>query len=159
MTRADRVHSTPPLRTPIDTTRRHLLTVTAASAIAAAIPAAALAAVSAVDPVFELIEAHQATYAVHMAAISEADRLAEVHGASGPDWGRITEKPCDDENDAFAALLEEPATTLPGLIAKLEYLRGIAESDDAWRLYEDESTPLALIGSFTASLKNIGVLS
>jgi hypothetical protein len=49
MTKADRVHSTPPTNTsatnppgPVDPTRRHLLTIAAGGAVAAAIPAATL---------------------------------------------------------------------------------------------------------------------
>ena len=115
MTRADRVLSTPPTNTPIDTNRRHFLSV-AAGGVAAAIPNAALTAASAVDPVFELIEAHRAAHATHLAAIDEANRLEELHG---DDWGSMTEKPCHDENAAFDSLVGATATTPAGLLAKL----------------------------------------
>jgi hypothetical protein len=72
MAQADRVHSTPPTNTskitPVDPTRRHLLTVAAAGAAALAI-APACAAASAVDPIYAVIERHRKTCAAHNEAI------------------------------------------------------------------------------------------
>ncbi len=122
-------------------------------ALPAALPAAAAAVPIDVDPIFGAIDAHRKASAAHMAAIDEAERLG-LH-----DWSSITEKPCDDENDAFKVLVEAAATTLPGLLAKLNYLRVIAESDEAWMLEDREGTAVALINRFAASLRNVGVLS
>jgi hypothetical protein len=96
--------------------------------------------------VFQLIEAHRVAGEAHWAAIREADRLDGVR------WGHITEKPCHDENVAFEALVRAAATTQQGLLAKLAYLRAIAESDEAWMLDEREGTALDLMKSFAGSL-------
>ena len=62
-------------------------------------------------------------------------------------------------NDTFEILLGAASTTLPGLLAKLTYLRAVAASNESWMLDEQEGASLALIDSFTASLKNIGAQS
>src|SRR5258708_22630643 len=105
MTQADRVFSTPPTNTSannpsgsVNPTRRRLLTIAAAGAVAAAIPTAVLAAAPAVDPVFDLIDLHRKAHAAHMVAIKEADRLEGTHGGS---WSDIVEQPCVDENEAL----------------------------------------------------------
>jgi hypothetical protein len=46
------------------------------------------------------------------------------------------------------------ATTLPGLFAKVAYLREIAESE-AWMLDEREGTAVRLIESFATSIAAI----
>jgi hypothetical protein len=79
MTRADRVHSTPPTNTsasnpprPVDLARRHLLTFAAGGAVAAAIGTPARAAN---DPIFPAIEAHREAKAASDAAYAESSRL------------------------------------------------------------------------------------
>jgi hypothetical protein len=160
MAQADRVHSTPPTNTPIDSKRRRFLAVAAGAsvasvgtlAVAAAMPAATpYRAACAVDPIYAAIDAHRRANAAHWAAIEASEGLT--------DWGGITEQPCHDENDAFEVLIGAPATTLAGLRAKLAYLRAIAEGEEAWMLDEREGAALLLIDSFTASLRNAGVLS
>lgn len=132
-------------RKPIEgLSRRRMLG--ALAVLPTALPAAA---VTLDDPVFELIEAHRVAGAAHAAAIRDADRLG------GFRWGHITEKPCHDENEAFEALVRAAATTQPGLLAKLAYLREIAESDEAWMLDEREGTALNLMKSFAGSLHAI----
>ncbi|UQR67703.1 hypothetical protein LRP30_21690 [Bradyrhizobium sp. C-145] len=118
-----------------------------------ALPAAAAATV---DPIFAAIDAHRQAHAVHLAAIDEAARLEDL---TGENWGDITEQPCQDENDAFDVLLRATATTVPGLLAKLTYLRAIAEGKEAWMLDEREGSALHLIVSFAESLQNIGVMA
>ena len=63
MTQADRVLSTPPINTPVDTTRRHFLLAdgggSAAMLAATIAEPAATALASQLDPVFSLIEAHR----------------------------------------------------------------------------------------------------
>jgi hypothetical protein len=130
MTRADRVLSTPPTSTPIDSRRRRFLSVAAGGAVAAAIPTTvAKAGASAVDPIFAAIDEHRNAYAAHLASIDELARLEKIHGLDAAD-GSITEKPCHDENDAFEALVAAAATTFPGLHSKLAYLRQIAEQHE-----------------------------
>jgi hypothetical protein len=69
MAQADCVHSTPPTNTPIDTTRRHFLSVAAGGAVAAAIPTAALVAATAIDPIYAAIERHKEAAVVWDAAV------------------------------------------------------------------------------------------
>ena len=146
--------------------RRGLLcavaTIPAATALAgvaslAAAPALSAAALEA-DPIFAAIEAHRAANAAHETALAEVNRLQD-EDFHAVDVASITGKACDDENEAFEILLGAPATTLQGLLAKLDYLRGIAESDEAWMLDERDGGSLLLIDSITASLRNVGVLS
>jgi hypothetical protein len=66
MTRADRVLSTPPINTPIDTARRRFLAVAAGASAAsvgtlaaAAMPAAVARIPTAVDPIYAAIERHK----------------------------------------------------------------------------------------------------
>ena len=151
MTQADRVHSTPPTNTPIDTTRRRFLSVAAGGAIAPGIPAAALADAPTIDPIIAAIDEHRKAHAAHLAAIDELSRLEKIHG----DWdGSITEKPCDDDCDTFDFLVGTAATTIAGLFAKFDYLREIA-SREAWMLDEREGTALNLIESFAESIRSI----
>jgi hypothetical protein len=133
--------------------------VTALAGVASLMAAPALSA-SALkgDPIFAAIEAHRAANAAHEATLAEVNRLQD-EDFHAVDVESITGKACDDENEAFEILLGAPATTLQGLLAKLDYLRGIAESDDAWMLDERDGGSLLLIDSITASLRNVGVLS
>jgi hypothetical protein len=165
MTRADRVHSTPPTNTPIDTNRRRFLAVAAGAsvvsvgtlAVAAAMPAAPARAASAVDPLFELIEIHRKTHIAHMASLKLQNRFERRYGFGEGGW--ISEKPCCDEDDAFMALVAEPATTVQGLSAKLAYFDELAgEFETEWMIRE-RAEAAVLIQSFAASLKNIWVQS
>ncbi|MCK1618929.1 twin-arginine translocation signal domain-containing protein [Bradyrhizobium sp. 159] len=96
MTRADRVHSTPPLNSssnkvartttvdPVETSRRQFLAQAAAVtaggvALGAALPlpGSASAAGLAPDPIFAAIEAHKAAYAAYGAAIDHNGAVAD----------------------------------------------------------------------------------
>ena len=154
MTQANRVHSTPPTNTSAinhaDPTRRGFITFAAgASVISVGSLAAVATPISAtqvsdapIDPIFTAIDAHRKANAAHWAALKASEGIS--------DWG-ITEQPCHDENNAFEVLIGAPATTLAGLRAKLEYLRVIAEGEEAWMLDEREGAALLLIDSFIAS--------
>jgi hypothetical protein len=141
---------------PVDPTRRRLLTVAAGGAVAAAVPSAALSA-PAIDPILGLIEAHRNAHAAHMAALELQNRLERKHGIGSSSW--VSEKPCHDENDAFEALISTPATTLNGLFAKLSYLEDLGSEFETEWMVDERANPTALIQSFAASLKNIGVWS
>lgn len=109
MTQADSVLSTPPTNTsalPTDTTRRHLLVIAAGGAVAAAIPAVALAGAPAVDPVFELIEAHRRAHAAHMSSLDLQNRFERRYGPGKGSW--ISTQPCHDADDAFVAFVASP---------------------------------------------------
>jgi hypothetical protein len=136
MTQADRVHSTPPTNSsannppgPIDPTRRHLLTLAAGGAVAAAIPTAVLAAAPAVDPVYVAIERHKDL-------AKTLDAVWKVRGRC-KDFGALTEaekarvQELNDATDAAHLPLEAAAmdlfntapTTHAGIITALFYMR------------------------------------
>ena len=77
------------------------------SAVAAAIPTAALATAPAVDPIFNLIEAHRKAHAAHMASLELLNRFERRYGAGHGSW--ISTKPCHAEDDAFVAFVAAPA--------------------------------------------------
>jgi hypothetical protein len=86
MIKADCVFSTPPTNTPIDTTRRRFLAVSAGASVAsvgtltvAAMPGAAPDSTAcAVDPIYAAIEAHRKADAVADAAFAESSRLYQL---------------------------------------------------------------------------------
>lgn len=90
MTRADRVHSTPPIRTPIDTKRRNLIAQAAAAVAGGALVGAALplpnAAVAAMqvasDPVYAAIARHEQLSALYSAAVGRSSDMS----SSDPDF-------------------------------------------------------------------------
>jgi hypothetical protein len=85
MTQADSVHSTPRNTAskinPPDPTRRHLLTIAVAGAVAAAVPAAALAAASA-DPIYAAIGVHRQAYSAMQATFAEHKRAHDLADAT-----------------------------------------------------------------------------
>jgi len=102
------------------------------------------------------IDAHRKAHAAHMASLELQTRFERRYGSGQGSW--ISTKPCYDEDDAFEAFVAEPATTMPGLRAKMAYFEELAsEFETEWMVYDRAACP-ALIESFAASLKNIGVL-
>jgi hypothetical protein len=87
-------------------------------------------------------------------SIMEADRL---QGACSKGWESIAEAPCIAENEAFEIMLGAPATTVPGLLARLAYLQAIADGEESWMFEDRGGVALLLLDSFTASLKNVGL--
>ncbi|MGY2906972.1 hypothetical protein [Bradyrhizobium sp. URHC0002] len=82
MTQADRVHSTPPLSTSLDNSRRGFLAQAAAVtaggaalATALSLPGSAARAVQAPDPILKAIEAHKAA---HAKLLSRVDRHCKL---------------------------------------------------------------------------------
>jgi len=114
----------------------------------AMLPAALPAAAEAIaDPIFSLIEAHRAAMAAWLVRLRAA-----AHLAIDP-WVEVTEQACHDANVAFQALVAEPATTWPGLVAKVAYLHELStEHETHWMIDECVHT-VALINSLTASLE------
>jgi hypothetical protein len=157
MTQADSVHSTPPINAsalPVDPSRRRILSVTI-GAVAATISTPAFATAPANDPLFDLIEAHRRAHITHLESLALQTRLEQKHGNGSCGW--VSEKPCLDEDEAFEALIAGTAVSLAGLLAKLDYLQNLDNDDETeWMLHERIHAP-ALIESFVASLKNIGV--
>jgi hypothetical protein len=175
MTQADSVLSTPPTNTsaidqpmfpPIDPTRRRFLAVAAVASVVSAGTLAAAAArapdvpqavtmprPSSPDPVFGLIEAHRKAHAAHVASLELQNRFERRDGIGHGNW--ISTQPCHDEDDAFVAMVEAPATSLPGLSAKLAYLRGLGSEFETEWMIEDRPDAGALVRSFAASIANV----
>jgi hypothetical protein len=109
---------TKPTNTPIDTTRRHLLTIAAGGAVAAAIPADALTAAPAIDPIYAAIEAHRKAAAVEQAAWAEVNGRPDL---SIDDECALTDAKNAEASDALDELAETVPTTLPGLLAMIVY--------------------------------------
>jgi hypothetical protein len=119
-----------PTNTP--TTRRHLLTIAAGGAVAAAIPADASA--YAADPIFAAIDAHRKLATVEQAAWDEVNRLYELADKKvGQDRKRAREAirvsaehaviygPNAETGVALDEFTETVPTTLPGLLAMILY--------------------------------------
>jgi hypothetical protein len=103
----------------VDTTRRHLLTIAAGGAVAAAISADARAYPGhAADPIFAAIDAHRAS-------VETTDRLlelAELRGMSA-DLYSVVHDSLRSERKTAKALTGTAPTTRAGLRALEEYLR------------------------------------
>jgi hypothetical protein len=156
MTQADRVHSTPPTNTPVDTTRRRFLSQAAgvaagstALALATSSPAsAAVTPASPRDAVYGLIEAHRAAHAAHILACDEQDRLEQMGGPSSD----VAEGPCNADMDAIHELIQTAPTTLAGLVAWAKYLNEV----EAWMI-EEQGAPL--VATLNSTLRNVAVSS
>jgi hypothetical protein len=176
MAKADSVLSTPPTTTsaldhpmmfpPRDPTRRRFLAVAAVASVVSAGTLAAAAAMdpsvpaavtmprhSTPDPAFALIEAHRKAHAAHMAALKLQNRFERRYGIGHGGW--ISTQPCHDEDDAFVTMIEAPATSLPGLSAKLAYLQGLGSEFETEWMIEDRADAGALVRSFAASIANV----
>lgn len=168
MTQADSVLSTPPTNTPVDTTRRRFLAVAAVGSMVGAgslayaaaapndVPQAVTvplsAAIAGHDPVFGLIEAHRKADRDHEAALDEQERLERIGDiAAAYLAGEAT---CHAAFKAFDVLLAAPATTLPGIRAKLAYLQDIANRD-AWMFTDRPDAAILLLEGFAASIANV----
>jgi hypothetical protein len=135
MTRADSVHSTPPTNAPIDTTRRHLLTVAAGGAVAAAIAAAAPAAAPAVDPIHVLIAAKRAADAAHGRACDELSETEDRYGVASDEAEEVFERggaACHTADEAGWPLATTQPTTLAGVVAVLRFATQIEDERDEW---------------------------
>jgi hypothetical protein len=134
MDQADSVHSTPPTNTSlsqnflVDPTRRHLITVAAGGAVAAAIPTAVLSAAPA-DPIYAAIDRHR--------DLAKACDAAWKLRSKCKDFGTLTEeeearvRELNDLTDAAHLPLEAAAvdlcnthpTTRTGISTALFYMR------------------------------------
>jgi hypothetical protein len=114
MTKATRVYSTPPTSTPIDTTRRHLLTIAAGGAVAAAIPTAVLAGAAASDPAFDLIAEKRAADVAHCEAIDadcEFDERGDYSSDAAIEAQENSEAACHYVHEVDWKLATTPPTT------------------------------------------------
>jgi hypothetical protein len=136
MAKAKRVHSTPPTNTPIDTTRRHFLSVAASGAVAAAIPTYARANPGrAVDPAFALIAAHRAAEVAHVTVIVAQDEAEAKHGIRSEEAWEAADRcgaMCDEVNAIAWRLATTPPTTLAGVVAVLHLANLIEDEGNEW---------------------------
>ena len=116
-----------------------------------------LPAPATIDPVFDLIEAHRKTHIAHVSSLELQARFERRYGIGEGSW--ISTQPCHDEDDAFNALVAEPATTMQGLLAKLAYFAELAGEFETEWMVNDRVDAAVVIQSFAASLKHIGVQS
>jgi hypothetical protein len=145
MTKADRVHSTPrptasKINPPVDPTRRHLLTIAAGGAVAAAMPTAVLAAAPMVDPIFAAIEVFRRADAEYMAHEGPED---------------IPDELGDRQWDAYKAVLRTRPTTPAGLVALTSFARERSEwliANASVRSDEDEREVFAAIDDAAKAL-------
>jgi hypothetical protein len=143
MTKADRVYSTPPTNTPIDTTRRRFLTVAAGSSVAsvgaltvAAMPATAPdSGACAADPAFALIAEKLAADVAHCEAIDVQDEAEDGRGID-PDAAEEAFQrccvACGVVNEADWRLATTPPTTLAGVAAVLRFANQIEDGGMEW---------------------------
>jgi hypothetical protein len=143
MTRADRVHSTPPTNTPIDTMRRRFLSVAAgasvasvgALAIAALPPGAPASPACAVDPAFALIAAHRAAEVTHCEIIDAQGKAQAEYGFRSDEAWDASDRcaaMCDEVNAICWKLATIPPTTLAGVAAVLRFANEVEDAGGDW---------------------------
>jgi hypothetical protein len=145
MTQADRVLSTPPTNTPVDTSRRRFLSQAAVVAaggaalgVALPLPLTAESAERVSDPIYAAIESHKAAVAAGEAAHDRYMALEEELHRNGrlrrPDRTKDETRRADEieeelqcahraEGAAAIALLGADVTTLAGLMTLLAYVQ------------------------------------
>jgi hypothetical protein len=145
MTRADRVLSTPPTNTPIDTTRRRFLTVAVGASVAsvgtlavAAMPAIGIPTTEsacAVDPVFDLIAEKLALEVKHNKVIdaqAETELRHGYHSKAGREANDRCADMCDVVNKLDWKLANTPPPTLAGIAAVLRFANQIEDEGNEW---------------------------
>jgi hypothetical protein len=142
MTKADRVHSTPPTNTsannppePVDTTRRHFLSVAVAGAAAIATAAPATAGVAEPDPAFALIAEKLAADKAHCKTIDAQDDAESAHGFGSDAAEEASQRcsaACSVVNEADRRLATTPPTTLAGVAAVLRFANQIEDGGMEW---------------------------
>ena len=148
MTQADRVLSTPPTNTPIDTSRRRFLTVAAVASVVSAGTLAAAAAMdprvpvavtiprhSRSDPAFALIADKRAADIAHGEAIDAQDEADGRYGFHSDEASEADDR-CGAACDAVHAidwkLATTPPTTLAGVAAVLRFANEIEDGGMEW---------------------------
>ena len=140
MTQADRVLSTPPLNTPIDTNRRRFLTVAAVASVGtlavAAMPAAAPdSAACAVDPIFAVIAEKLAADVTHEKAIDaqgEFDGRRDHSSDAAIEAQENSGAACHYVNEVDWKLATTLPTTLAGVAAVLRFANEIEDAGLEW---------------------------
>jgi len=150
MTQADRVLSTPretasKINPSVDPTRRHLLTVAAGGAVAAAIPTAMLAATPAPDPIYAAIERHKAACIPWDAAIDVRAEFPEgPHPMTDEQWEQ--RDALDDAVDEARVILQQAGvdlihtapSTATGITIAVRYMQKQMRTDGTYMPYDIE---------------------
>jgi hypothetical protein len=119
----------------VDPTRRHLLSIAAGGAVAAAISTAALTAAAAQDPAFALIAEKLAADVAHCEAIDAQDEAEDAHGFDSDAAEEASQHccvACTVVNEADWRLATTPPTTLAGVAAVLQFVNEIEDSGMEW---------------------------
>jgi hypothetical protein len=144
MIEADRVLSTPPTNTPIDSKRRRFLAIAAGASIvsvgslvAAAAPPTSTPEVSSapVDPIYAAIAAKQAADVAHGLAIDVQDDADARYGHDSQqawDADEACEEACHRAMDAAWQLAITAPTTLDGVAAILRFANQHEEEGFEW---------------------------
>lgn len=126
MTQADRVHSTPPINAPIDTTRRRFLSQAAGIAAGGTVLAlatipparAASAPASLLEPAFDLIAKKRAADIAHVKAIEHTDTFPiGDHSDACMDAWSSQEEACDYVHKVDWEFATTKPTTTAGVAA------------------------------------------
>jgi len=91
-----------------------------------------------------------------MASLELQNRFQRRYGAGQGSW--VSTKPCHDENEAFEAFIAAPATTLPSLLAKLDYMEELSSEFETEWMIEERPDPGVLFRSFAESIANISAV-
>jgi hypothetical protein len=119
-----------PMFPPVDPTRRHLLTIAAGGAVAAAIPTATLTAAPAVDPIYAATERHKEAASVWYAAVHvRSDFLEGPEPMTDEQWEQLNT--LDEALDAARDVLNKTAvdfvgttpTTVAGIVNAIAYIQ------------------------------------
>jgi hypothetical protein len=140
MTQADSVYSTPPTNTPIDTTRRHFLSV---AAVASVVSVGTLAVAAAIPTAGERINLGANETNV-LAPKTSSKEITPSQGIEGDPIYEVIErhrKACAAHNEAIDIHMDFEESGMTG--AKLEeYKRLVAETDAAYDELEDAGLDL-----------------
>jgi hypothetical protein len=140
MIQADSVHSTPPTNTPIDTTRRHFLSV---AAVASVVSVGTLAVAAAIPTAGERINLGANETNV-LAPKTSSKEITPSQGIEGDPIFAVIErhrKACREHNEALDIHMDFEEIGMTG--AKLEeYKRLVAETDAAYDELEDAGLDL-----------------
>jgi hypothetical protein len=159
MIKADCMFSMPPTNTPIDTTRRRFLAVSAGASVAsvstlavAAKPTAAApdSPACAADPIYAVIGRHRKACREHHEAVDIHMDFEEIGmtGAKLEEYKRLvaeTDAAYDELEDAGLDLINTRPTTMAGILALCQYINPLFAEDDApdlpqYILYDDDTT-------------------
>ncbi|HEV3138492.1 MAG TPA: hypothetical protein VGZ26_11325 [Pirellulales bacterium] len=135
MSQATRVYSTPPINTPVDPTRRHLLTIPAGGAIAAVVGIPTSTTAPAVDPAFALIAAKLAADVAHCKAIDaqgEIEGRGDFRSDAAIEAQDNAQAACHFANEVDWKLATTPPTTLAGVAAVLRLANEIEDAGNEW---------------------------